>query len=322
MQHTATHSRTPNHTATHLISKFKAPFVFARVCNTLQHTATHCRTLQHPATPWNTLQHTSFPSSRRLLSSSAKPPAADTHTATHSNTQPLTATHLISELNAPVVFACKASSSWHSHCNTLQHTATHCNTLQHTSFPSSMRLLSSSVKPLAAETHTATHCNTLQHTATRCNTLQHTATHCNTLHHTSFPSSMRLLSSPVKPPAADTRHAAFRLELALSCVCVRDSMCISRQHLPYCLPFGACSVLCVWERDHVCISRQQSPCCLPCGACIVLCVCVIACISADNTRHAAFRREVGGWGRVPFSRNLMSPTPRRKWYLTTGRRFH
>ena len=32
--------------------------------------------------------------------------------------------------------------------------------------------------------------------------------------------------------------------------------------------------------------------------------------------------EMGGWGRVPFSRNLMSPTPRRKWYLTTGRRFH
>jgi len=33
-------------------------------------------------------------------------------------------------------------------------------------------------------------------------------------------------------------------------------------------------------------------------------------------------REAGGWGRVPFSRNLMSPTPRRKWYLTTGRRAH
>ena len=32
--------------------------------------------------------------------------------------------------------------------------------------------------------------------------------------------------------------------------------------------------------------------------------------------------EVGGWGRDPFSRNLMSPTPRRKWYLTTGRRAH
>jgi len=36
----------------------------------------------------------------------------------------------------------------------------------------------------------------------------------------------------------------------------------------------------------------------------------------------ASRGEVGGWGRVPFSRNLMSPTPRRKWYLTTGRRAH
>ena len=35
-----------------------------------------------------------------------------------------------------------------------------------------------------------------------------------------------------------------------------------------------------------------------------------------------WEREVGGWGRVPFSRNLMSPTPRRKWYLTTGRRAH
>ena len=33
-------------------------------------------------------------------------------------------------------------------------------------------------------------------------------------------------------------------------------------------------------------------------------------------------REVGGWGRVPFSKKLMSPTPRRKWYLTTGRRDH
>ena len=33
-------------------------------------------------------------------------------------------------------------------------------------------------------------------------------------------------------------------------------------------------------------------------------------------------REVGGWGRVPFSTNFMKPTPHRKWYLTTGRRSH
>jgi len=36
----------------------------------------------------------------------------------------------------------------------------------------------------------------------------------------------------------------------------------------------------------------------------------------------ALEGEVGGWGRVPFSKNLMSPTPRRKWYFTTGRRAH
>ena len=29
--------------------------------------------------------------------------------------------------------------------------------------------------------------------------------------------------------------------------------------------------------------------------------------------EATLRGEVGGWGRVPFSKNLMSPTPRRKW---------
>jgi len=39
--------------------------------------------------------------------------------------------------------------NWHTHCNTLQHTATHCNVLQ----------------------HTATHCNALQRTPTHWNTM-------------------------------------------------------------------------------------------------------------------------------------------------------
>ena len=41
-----------------------------------------------------------------------------------------------------------------------------------------------------------------------------------------------------------------------------------------------------------------------------------------KTIYDCLEREVGGWGRAPFSKNLMSPTPRRKWYLTTGRRAH
>ena len=32
-------------------------------------------------------------------------------------------------------------------------------------------------------------------------------------------------------------------------------------------------------------------------------------------------QNTGGWGRDPFSRNVTKPTPRRKWYLMTGRRF-
>ena len=43
---------------------------------------------------------------------------------------------------------------------------------------------------------------------------------------------------------------------------------------------------------------------------------------SEDAAQTIIDGEVGGWGRVPFSRNFMKPTPRRKWYLTTGRRFH
>ena len=71
--------------------------------------------------------------------------------------------------------------------------------------------------------------------------------------------------------------------------------------------------------------------------CVSKIQCVVSCIMAEAGKqlwnmsmcHVVYQRanvscrgEVGGWGRVPFSRNLMKPTPRRKWYLTTGRRFH
>jgi len=62
---------------------------------------------------------------------------------------------------------------------------------------------------------------------------------------------------------------------------------------------------------------------------VAVCCSVLQCVAERGRKGPAKkdppnhpRGEVGGWGRVPFSRNLMSPTPRRKWYLTTGRRFH
>ena len=47
------------------------------------------------------------------------------------------------------------------------------------------------------------------------------------------------------------------------------------------------------------------------------------CVNMGLVYRLVYRLgEVRGWGRDPFSRNFMKPTPRRKWYLTTGRRFH
>jgi len=35
-----------------------------------------------------------------------------------------------------------------------------------------------------------------------------------------------------------------------------------------------------------------------------------------------YQRRGGGLGSSTIFKNLLNPTPRRKWYLTTGRRFH
>jgi len=72
----------------------------------------------------------------------------------------------------------------------------------------------------------------------------------------------------------------------------------NRRHGTFCMCVCACVCACVREREWVCVCMK--------------------CLTSLKDTH----REVGGWGRVPFSRNLMSPTPRRKWYLTTGRRAH
>ena len=79
----------------------------------------------------------------------------------------------------------------HTHCNTLQHSATLCNAVQRVGVPLSyMSVRAAAGVPRAdiksrALQHTATHCNTLPHTATHCNTLQRIAMHCNALQHTS-----------------------------------------------------------------------------------------------------------------------------------------
>ena len=43
---------------------------------------------------------------------------------------------------------------------------------------------------------------------------------------------------------------------------------------------------------------------------------------SDTVLEKGPLRRGGGLGSRTIFKNLMSPTPRRKWYLTTGRRSH
>ena len=79
----------------------------------------------------------------------------------------------------------------------------------------------------------------------------------------------------------------------------------------------------VYTRAHVMI------------VCVCVCVCVRACMrewERENGKERFRERMRGGeseramrggvLGSSTIFKNLMSPTPRRKWYLTTGRRAH
>jgi len=142
-----------------------------------------------------------------------------------------------------------------------------------------------------AQQHTATHCNTLQHTNSESsNTPQHTATHCKGLLYTVTPGTYR--------------------------VCLKRPMYtnMSAEQMPGAIGSTGWRRL-IGSLIFIGIFRKRA---LNLVALLWKMICNLG--DPMSLRHPV--REVGGRGRVPFSRNLMSPTPRRKWYLTTGRRFH
>jgi len=145
--------------------------------------------------------------------------------------------------------------------------------------------------------------------------------------------------------------------VCICCISVHLYMCV-RVNAYMCTCVCVCLCICGWvlylcvlpASGYMCVSKC---CCIGASMHLFTCVFIYTCIPLHLTRSLAlvlspslhsprglflafFRsrrrtpslscspslREVGGWGRVPFSRNLMSPTPRRKWYLTTGRRAH
>ena len=80
--------------------------------------------------------------------------------------------------------------------------------------------------------------------------------------------------------------------------------------------------LCISAQENFIIEKGARLSIYCVRVCVCVCVCARVCDCVCGRVFLWATCEVGGWGRVPFSRNLMSPTPRRKWYLTTGRRFH
>ena len=89
------------------------------------------------------------------------------------------------------------------------------------------------------------------------------------------------------------------------------------QCLLYTLHTSRQSVSHTLSRTHHAILYCLHPCLLNTSMCIAYMTCLhhVHC-----THHIAWRG--AGLGSSTIFKNLMSPTPRRKWYLTTGRRAH
>ena len=125
-------------------------------------------------------------------------------------------------------------------------------------------------------------------------------------------------------PGSHIFFSAERTNFTNICIC--KSMCLLvayvDMHMYICADAGGCIYICVNVYVHTCKYM-----CVRLHRCSKIGV-VTRYMQGGLVQNFMSRflspsnREVGGWGRVPFSRNLMSPTPRRKWYLTTGRRFH
>jgi len=156
----------------------------------MQQTATHCNTLQYTVTYCDLHVR-----GRQFVT--YQYPHYITRTAAHCNTRNILQHACMQTPSCDIA----VSALHHTHCNTLQHTATHCNTLQHTATYCNTHVRGRQVVTFQYPhytTRTVTHCNALQHTATYCNAHVHgrqlvtsqyphyvtqTATHCNTLQH-------------------------------------------------------------------------------------------------------------------------------------------
>ena len=73
----------------------------------------------------------------------------------------------------------------------------------------------------------------------------------------------------------------------------------------------ACVYVCVYICEYVCVD-----------VCVFVCVCMHTGLLLRSPILCQMLWRGGGLGSSTISKNLMNPPPRRKWYLTTGRRAH
>jgi len=179
-------------------------------------------------------------------------------------------------------------------CSVLQCVATCCSVLQCVAMCCSVLHINSDHYEC---TCVVVCCSALQCTALCSSVLQCVAVCCSVLHLNGDHWDCACVStqSPHPPPV----HATRQLTRALppperACICVR---------------------VCVFERESLC--ERETGQTDPVYVCVCWegggkCVCSILRVELRG----------GGLGSSTISKNLMSPTPRRKWYLTTGRRAH
>jgi len=223
---------------------------------------------------------------------------------------------------------CNTPTAPAAQCTVMQQqvpSATHCTTMQHNAKHTHRCGL--------RHTHTNTHFSLIK----PYETAKHTHTHTHT--HTSPARITAACSISYTCPMSSTR--IFGPCDVCVCVCVRVCVCACSC---VCVLVCLCAYECVYilrmwmyiylHIPHVQLTDSRVLWCVCACVCVCVCVClcvclrgcvrtrVFVCFAFVNIPISTHTREVGGWGRDPFSRNLMSPTPRRKWYLTTGRRFH
>jgi len=272
----ATHSKKRlQHTEKYYWSTLQRTEHVAHHCNALQHAAPHCRTLQHDAMHCNAMQLT----------------------ATHCNVRQQRRLYRMPTFGTSPheCYSCNTLHHTAPRCNTLQHAGIHCDNPQHTATATAIIDAYFVDELTRMLQHAETRCNTLQHAATRCNTRQHAATCCNARQHAATSTAISDAYF-VDELTRMLQRAATRCNTLQHCAIHCSTL---QQQRLYWMPLSRTR-----SREY-CKTMQHTA-----THCKLLQLTAThgnepkdtATAAAISDAYFVCEREVGGWGRVPFSR--------------------